>query len=272
MKWRKNMVRIWHISDTHGHHSQLIPPLNIDIVIHSGDASNFKDPYRNEAEMHSFLTWFSKLPIKHKVFVAGNHDTSVEKTLIHEEDMKNLGITYLYMNSVEILGYKIWGSPYCPRYGDWAFMKSRHNMMEKVWQFMDPTADIVVTHTPPKGILDYSDYRMLDAQKGRNITVLEACGCLSLKKKILEIKPYLHCFGHIHSSRDTENAGTKTIPGLKTIFSNGASCMDGSKDRMTFNGNIIELPSKVKNLDYIYYEPSKNDQDFESDSDEPWSE
>ena len=236
------MTTIWHISDTHGHHNQLKVPSGIDIVIHSGDASNFKDPYKNEKEMHSFLTWFSNLPIQHKVFVAGNHDTSIEKSLVDPKDIKNsMGINYLYMETIQILGLKIWGSPYVPRYGDWAFMKPRSEMMKKVWDHMDPDADIIITHTPPKGILDYSDYRIHDPSRSKSITVVEDCGCLSLRKKINQINPKLHCFGHIHSTRSIQNTGTRTVPGLQTIFSNASACMDGEKDRMVFNGNIISI-------------------------------
>lgn len=236
------MPRIWHISDTHGHHKELKVPSDVDIVIHSGDASNYKDPYRNEAEMHSFLTWYSSLKIPYKIFVAGNHDTSIEKGLILKEDMKNsMGIDYLYMETIEVLGYKIWGSPYVPRYGDWAFMKPRNKMMKKVWDFIDLEADIIVTHTPPKGILDYSDRRIHDPTINTTITVVEDCGCLSLKKCIIQINPKLHCFGHIHSTRNIQNAGTRTMPGLQTVFSNGSCCMDGERNRMVFNGNVIDL-------------------------------
>lgn len=236
------MAIIWHISDTHGHHNQLKVPEEIDIVIHSGDASNFKDPYRNESEMHSFLTWFSALPVPHKIFVAGNHDTSIEKGLIHPEDMKNsMGIHYLHMETIEIMGLKIWGSPYVPRYGDWAFMKPRSEMMKKVWNHIDTDADIIVTHTPPKGILDYADRRIHDPNINATINIVEDCGCLSLRKTINKINPKLHCFGHIHSTRHIQNTGTRTVPGLQTIFSNASSCMDGRKDRMVFNGNIITI-------------------------------
>lgn len=235
------MTKIWHISDTHGHHDRLIIPNNIDIVIHSGDASNYKDPYKNEKEMHSFLTWFSNLPIENKIFVAGNHDTSIEKGLIHPEDMKKIGITYVFMETVEVMGFKIWGSPFCPRYGDWAFMKPREKMMLKVWDFIDHKADIIVTHTPPKGILDYSDHRIYNPALSKNVTVIEDCGCSSLMKKINQIDPKLHCFGHIHSSQYVQNAGTKTIPQLQTIFSNGACCVDRQVDRMAYNGNVIKL-------------------------------
>ena len=40
-------MKIWHISDTHGNHGQLQVPPDIDVVVHSGDATNWKDPYRN---------------------------------------------------------------------------------------------------------------------------------------------------------------------------------------------------------------------------------
>lgn len=238
-------MRIWHISDTHGHHKQLRIPENIDLVIHSGDATNYRDPYRNENEMHSFLTWFSKLPIENKIFVAGNHDTSIDKGLILKEDMKHsMNIAYLYMETIEVMGFKIWGSPYVPRYGDWAFMKPRSKMMDKVWAHIDESADIIVTHTPPKGILDYSNRRIYDPKINTTVNIVEDCGCLSLLKTINKVNPKLHCFGHIHSTRNIQNTGTRTVPGLQTIFSNASCCMDGEKDRMTFNGNIIELEKK----------------------------
>lgn len=236
-------MRVWHISDTHGHHKNLVVPKDIDLVIHSGDSSNFLDPYRNEAEVRDFITWFYNLDIPNKVFVAGNHDTSIEKTLVHPEDIKALGINYLFMDSVEIMGFKIWGAPFVPRYGDWAFMKNRADMMKKVWDFMDMNADIIVTHTPPMGILDLTD-TYIQAIPGSNesrISIIENVGCRSLQKKIFEAEPLLHCFGHIHGSREIYNSGTRTVSGKKTIFSNGSCCSDKKKDRFEFNGNVINI-------------------------------
>lgn len=238
------MIKIWHISDTHGHHDQLKLPEGVDLIIHSGDATNYRDPYKNEHEMHKFLTWFHKLPVKNKVFVPGNHDTSVEMGLITRDQIKDLGIQLCLMNTVvfqDLNNLKIWGSPYVPRYGDWSYMKPRSEMMKKVWDHIDETADIIVTHTPPKGILDYSDRRIYDPNLNKSITIVEDCGCLSLMKTIAKIEPKLNCFGHIHSSRAIHNAGTRTVSGLNTIFSNAACCMDGEMNRMTHNGNIINL-------------------------------
>ena len=63
-------MKIWHISDTHTYHGLLKVPEDIDMVIHSGDATNPRDPYASEQEMLNFISWFGSLPIKHKVFVA----------------------------------------------------------------------------------------------------------------------------------------------------------------------------------------------------------
>ena len=88
--------RIWHISDTHTYHKVLIVPENINIVIHSGDESNSKDQYTNEPEFRDFILWFANLPIKHKVFVAGNHSSFIfhNKKEIRKI-CKDLNIIYL---------------------------------------------------------------------------------------------------------------------------------------------------------------------------------
>ena len=49
-------MKIWHISDTHTFHNLLEIPENIDMVIHSGDATNPKEPYSNKVEMENFIS------------------------------------------------------------------------------------------------------------------------------------------------------------------------------------------------------------------------
>ena len=117
-------MKIWHISDTHTFHGLLDIPENIDIVIHSGDATNPKDPYLSEDEMQSFISWYSTLPIKHKVFVAGNHDVCIERNFIKKDDFERAGIIYLENDWIEIEGIKIWGSPITPNFGNgWALIR-----------------------------------------------------------------------------------------------------------------------------------------------------
>lgn len=223
-------MNIWHISDTHGFHGQLKAPEGIDIVIHSGDASNYKEPYRNEQEMRNFLYWFSMLPIKHKVYVAGNHDTSVERGLVTKYDFDSVNIHYLENSSVEINGVKIWGSPHTPTLGDWAFMKPRTKLYDKVWVHMPDDADIVVVHGPPKGIMDLSLDRMNN---------IEMCGCSSLRKRVLQVEPKLFLSGHIHNCKDIINAGVLKLSQCETIFSNGSVVTDGKFGILSSNGNVL---------------------------------
>ena len=104
----KNKLKIWHFSDTHTYHDLLTVPEDIDLVIFSGDCSNPRAMYQNYLEVDSFLTWFGNLSIKYKVFVAGNHDSSIESNQIKKEDFTDRGIIYLENDYVEIEGIKIW--------------------------------------------------------------------------------------------------------------------------------------------------------------------
>jgi len=224
-------MKIWHISDTHSYHKFLEIPEDIDMVIHSGDFSNYHDVLKNEPEALNFLSWFAALEIKHKVLIAGNHD-AFAIFLKFKELCIGLGITYLENTEVVIDGLKIWGSPYTPQFGNWHFMKSRAKI-GRVWQSIPDDTDIIVTHGPPKGILDISEDRYHS---------IEFCGCSALKKRVLKMPNLkLMCFGHIHNNTDIINAGTMNLSTSDTIFSNGSVVTDGKFGRLSSNGNIIEL-------------------------------
>ena len=224
-------MKIWHISDTHSYHKFLEIPEDIDMVIHSGDFSNYHDVLKNEPEALNFLSWFAALEIKHKVLIAGNHD-AFAIFLKFKELCIGLGITYLENTEVVTDGLKIWGSPYTPQFGNWHFMKSRAKI-GRVWQSIPDDTDIIVTHGPPKGILDISEDRYHS---------IEFCGCSALKKRVLKMPNLkLMCFGHIHNNTDIINAGTMNLSTSDTIFSNGSVVTDGKFGRLSSNGNIIEL-------------------------------
>jgi Icc-related predicted phosphoesterase len=225
-------MKIWHISDTHGYHDLLKVPDGIDMVIHSGDCSNPRDPYNNEPEVREFIHWFKGLPIKHKVYVAGNHDTSIEKRLVTKQDFIDYNIIYLENSYEEIDGLKIFGSPHTPQFGNWAFMKSREKL-ERFWRVaIHEPCDIIITHGPPKGILDKSYDKI-----GR----MESCGDRSLLNRIFELKPKLSLFGHIHNCEDIVNAGAFKFSNHEIVFSNGSVVTDGKFGKLTSNGNIFEL-------------------------------
>jgi Icc-related predicted phosphoesterase len=225
-------MTILHISDTHTYHDLLKIPSGLDMIIHSGDCSNPRDPYNNEPEVRDFIDWYKEIPVKYKIYVAGNHDTSIEKGLVTKKDFEDAGIIYLENESVVIEGIKIFGSPHTPNFGNWAFMKER-TKLERFWRLaIDEDVNIVVTHGPPKGILDKS----YDQRNN-----MEACGDKSLLNRILEVHPTYSLFGHIHNTKDIVNAGIQKLSVCNTFFSNGSVVTDGRFGKLSSNGNIIKI-------------------------------
>ena len=224
-------MKIWHISDTHGLHGQLQVPVGVDIVVHSGDASNYLDPYRNESELRAFIDWFATLPIPVKVFVPGNHDTSLEKGLIARDLVEHRKIHLLINEEKEINGLRFWGSPFSPRYGNWSYMKDR-GTINRLWDQIPDGLDVLITHGPPYGILDatYNHHNKV-----------ELVGCSALAKRVTKVEPQLMLFGHVHSTKDIRNAGIRTVSDYRTRFSNASCCDDGKMGVVTSNGNVIEI-------------------------------
>ena len=205
-------IKIWHLSDTHCQHRHIEDQKDIDIVIHSGDFSNAKDPYINEQEVRDFATWYKTLSAPVKILVAGNHDTSVEKKLIDKEFFAGYNITYLEHESVEVLGLNIFGSPYTPRFHDWAFNVNRGKLWN-YWEVIPDNTDILVTHGPPKGILDND----LDKQLGDSALYMTLPRLTNLK---------IHQFGHIHNRVQSGdryiNRGTFESPVHRPKFINAS--------------------------------------------------
>ncbi|MCQ2295230.1 MAG: metallophosphatase domain-containing protein [Bacteroidales bacterium] len=190
-------MRILHISDTHGKHQHLPPLPEADVIVHSGDFT-FAG---SEEEAYDFMNWFSDLPYRHKVFVAGNHDMC----LYGAEGIEGLpeDVHYLCNSGVEIDGWRFWGIP--------LFMEDSINGSQKDYYKQIPSdTDILVTHQPPLGILDLTDYGSGLSHHGDSI-LRECVGALSLK---------YHLFGHEHDDSGVQKQGN-------TVFSN-ASMLDNS--------------------------------------------
>lgn len=232
------MPTILHISDTHGFHDRFPAERfnGIDIVIHSGDCSNQYNPYFNETEVRNFIDWYKNVPVKHKIFVAGNHDTSIERRMVTPADFSVAGITYLENCSTILEGLKFYGSPHTPTFGQWAFMKSR-DKMHRVWEAVPQDTDVLIVHGPPKGIRDLSFNRNGE---------LEMCGDLSLTKRCRALKDSLRLvtFGHIHNMKGVDfNQGVSKYDEMGGImFSNAACVYDGRFDwGLASHGNIVKI-------------------------------
>lgn len=229
-------MKILHISDTHGFHGSFPDSRfeGIDVVVHSGDCSNYRNTLMNLPEVLNFISWYKSVPVKHKIFVAGNHDTAIERNLVTPDQFAEAGIIYLENAATTIDGVKFWGSPITPTFGDWAFMKSREKI-NKVWERIPEDTNVLVVHGPPKSVRDLS----FDP-----FGKLEMCGCSALFKKCKKL-PALKavCFGHIHNMDGVEtNQGVSVYDFSDTIFSNGACVYDGRFDKgLTSYGNIITI-------------------------------
>mgnify|MGYP001337605213 FL=1 len=180
-------MRIVCISDTHNCTSEIAVP-DGDLLVHSGDATITG----TADEIARFSDWFSGLPHRHKVFVAGNHDWLFEKDEQLARRLLDPSITYLQDSAGEVDGRKIYGSPWQPRFYDWAFNLMRGSELAEKWAMIPEDTEILVTHGPPFGILD------LVPRSGWD----ENTGCEELRKRVEQIASFgrlkLHVFGHIH--------------------------------------------------------------------------
>lgn len=174
-------MKITFISDTHGKHDQLVIP-KTDLLIHAGDLSS----RGTLPEIQQFLDWFAALPVKHKVFIGGNHDFLLERSAAMFKSMLTDDYIYLENSETIIEGIKIWGSPVTPRFFDWAFNRDRGEQIAQYWEMIPEDTDILVTHGPP---LNYGDLTERDQKK---------VGCADLLARVQQVKPRYHIFGHIH--------------------------------------------------------------------------
>ena len=185
-------MNIVFFSDPHGFHDEMTLP-EADIAICPGDISL----RGNRTEIESFMSWYEKQPVTHKVMIAGNHDYWFDKkhpkSLNYKlEDDSHLdlipeGIIYLENSDVTIEGIKIWGSPVTPWFHNWAFNMLPEDL-EKFWDQIPGDADIVVTHGP------CANTKLDLCKSGHKV------GCPSLTRRIAEIRPKILAFGHIHEA------------------------------------------------------------------------
>lgn len=190
-------------SDTHTCHNQLTDTVlpEADAIICSGDIS-YKG-YKHE--VLDFLEWFNSLKqYKYKIFIAGNHDFLFEDSDLTSEVLEKYpDLIYLKDSSIEIDGKIFYGSPVTPFFHNWAFNVWPKDLA-KVWETLPEKIDVLITHGPPYGVLD----KCISG---------DVVGDPFLLDKIKQIKPIIHCFGHIH-----ESYGFKKIDNLDTIFINSS--------------------------------------------------
>ena len=207
-------MKIVAMSDTHNKYEDITVP-DGDIFIIAGDVD-----IRTPIDVSCFAQWLDDLPHKHKIFVPGNHDTWIEDNFDLSKGMLADSCTMLMNNECTIDGFKVWGSPYTPEFNQWSFMCQRGKAMRRIWDQIPQDTDILITHGPMYGVMDWSVYDHIH------------CGCEELKKKIDIVNPKIHIFGHIHSGHGMQHVDN-------TTFIN-ASIVD-EKYNVGYSPTIIEI-------------------------------
>lgn len=215
-------IRLVCQSDTHTKEFKLVHPVpDGDIYLHAGDFTSTG----TLEQIRSFESFLSKLPHKHKVVIAGNHDVTFDEEYYNSRggerfhpkrqfDTKQCRsvlidsphVIYLQDNGVQLEGINIYGSPWQPEFCDWAFnITLRTPELQAKWKAIPEGVDVLMTHGPPWSDLGGMCTHGFDA------------GCPDLLDRVKELKPAVHLFGHIHEAYGVKHA-------FGTAFVNASTC------------------------------------------------
>ena len=203
-------MRLVCMSDTHTMHGRVEVP-DGDVLIHAGDFT--KRGERQDIER--FNAFLARQPHRHKIVVAGNHDFMFEDNPILARSLLTAA-TYLEDNAVVLDGVKFYGSPWQPRFFNWAFNLDRGAPLKEKWDLIPEDTGVLITHGPPHGYGDRCD-------DGRVV------GCEELRRALDRVRPLVHVYGHIH-----EGYGKRFLRhanGAETILVNASSCDSNYRPR-----------------------------------------
>ncbi|MHB1059874.1 MAG: metallophosphoesterase family protein, partial [Rhodanobacter sp.] len=163
------------------------------------------------SQWHDFFEWLAKQQYRKKIIIGGNHDNFLLHANAAKIAKKFVGLDgydfeYLYDSGTIFEGLKIWGSPWSLFFENinpkcMAFTGNEKYLKRK-YDLIPYDIDILITHQPPYGILD-------------GITIDDGSrfhtGSHELLGAMLQIKPKLMVFGHIHEWGGNKIDLTSTI-------------------------------------------------------------
>ena len=174
------------------------------------------------------MEWLERADFECKLVVAGNHDLTLDAGFYEEfgkyfhhrnpqdparcRDLlaRSASLTYLEHAGREVrlaspagprTTFRVFGSPYTPRYGKWAFqyeaVRDVHGYgdaaaaaADALWADIPLATDVVVAHGP--------------ARLHRDESPRGAQGCEALRRALWRVRPKLAVCGHIHDARGAE--------------------------------------------------------------------
>ncbi|KAL8665479.1 MAG: hypothetical protein Q9202_002184 [Teloschistes flavicans] len=227
------------ISDTHGMEfaPAQIPCQHVDVAIHCGDLTE-------ESKLDEFrasIRLLNSIQASLKLVIAGNHDFTMDVPLFRQKvaDVKppldpalvrksygeygeakkvleeGAGVVFLDEGTHEFLLKNgalltVYASPWTPSLGDWGFQYRR----DPGHEFSIPKGvDLVITHGPPRGIMDHTESRV-------------RAGCPALFRAVARAQPRMHCFGHIH-----EGWGATLVTWRELLTEAPSHCTDIDNER-----------------------------------------
>lgn len=192
-------MKICAISDLHGY----LPELkSCELVLICGDSVplEYQASSKKTKKWYdtTFRKWAGELPCDKVLFIAGNHELHFPgKKIIYESLFsKDDKITYLchseYIHkSKDGKEYKIFGTPYCKQFMNWAFMYPNEEL-EKIFKNIPNDLDILISHDNPYG---YGDIVLQECPWADGSHI----GNIPLAKAIEEKQPKYQFNGHLHS-------------------------------------------------------------------------
>jgi predicted phosphohydrolase len=144
-----------------------------------------------------FREWLEAMPAGEVISIAGNHDLwALEVGAGRHRCL--FEIPWVYLRDASHLtdsGLSVYGTPWHPQFGPWAFGAS-DDRLEAIFGDIPGSTDVLITHTPPFGILDQAPgYNRLG-----EIVGYPHRGARALNTAIERVRPQLTVFGHIHEA------------------------------------------------------------------------
>lgn len=140
----------------------------------------------------TFRTWLDELWTRGIQVIAtwGNHDFVGEHPFLVPDDLE---WTLLVDDEITTHGLRIWGTPWCPNLRRWAFQINDHQNNIRCQQIPEGL-DILMTHSPPFGVLDFVAPQFGSVHVGDEW----------LRNEMERLRvPTMVC-GHIHEERGVE--------------------------------------------------------------------
>ncbi|KAK1760652.1 putative rhamnogalacturonate lyase C [Echria macrotheca] len=267
-------TRIVCISDTHNCTIKL--PKG-DVLIHAGDLTNSG----SYSELSKAIQWLEKTDFEVKIVVAGNHDVTLDQPFysrnwerFHSTEAQDTSRCLSLLQSSESIiylrhepatvrlrdskgpqtGFKVFGSPYSPGSGLWAFGyddtddaddKRSEPAASKIWNSIPSDIDILVTHTPPRTYCDTCP------RTGQPL------GCEHLRQTITRVRPRLHVCGHIHHGRGSRRVRWRA-GASGYVEASVEQWEDSNPDPKSTKMSLVDLTARGRNRPLDFYDPEPN--------------